>query len=362
MKKYGKRLRLSPEEVEMIYESRAKETNINDNTVLDMHLAERGIDKKDVVSVKHWQSAGGEFRFSVVTKEDMSLNEKDLLSKVSRFIDEYSPYYPTIKTKNTNASHLLVINPADIHIGKYANPVETGSKYDVETACMQVLEGLEGLVEKAEGFEIEKILFCIGNDVLHIDNVYGTTTKGTYQDTDGKWWEHFEIGLALYVKCVEILREIAPVDVIHCMSNHDYQSGFHLAHALKSWFRKDKRITFDVGVAHRKYYQYGTNLIGLEHGDGAKMDSLPLLMAQEKPEMWSSTKYRYWYLHHLHHKVKHKWRDAKDFIGVTVEYMRSPSGTDSWHNRKGFSGVLKAVEGFVHERNSGQVARLVHYF
>ena len=362
MKKYGKRLRLSPEEVEMIYESRATETNINNNTVLDIHLAERGIDKKDVVSVKHWQSAGGEFRFSVVTKEDMSLNEKDLLSKVSRFIDQYSPHYPAIKTKNTNASHLLVINPADIHIGKYANGVETGSEYDVETACMRVLEGLEGLVAKSEGFEIEKILFCIGNDVLHIDNVYGTTTKGTYQDTDGKWWEHFEIGLALYVRCVEILREIAPVDVIHCMSNHDYQSGFHLAHALKSWFRKDKRITFDVGVAHRKYYQYGTNLIGLEHGDGAKMDSLPLLMAQEKPEMWSSTKYRYWYLHHLHHKVKHKWRDAKDFIGVTVEYMRSPSGTDSWHNRKGFSGVLKAVEGFIHERNSGQVARLVHYF
>ena len=362
MKKYGKRLRLSPEEVEMIYESRATETNVNNNTVLDIHLAERGIDKKDVVSVKHWQSASGEFRFSVVTKEDMSLNEKDLLSKISRFIDEYSPHYPTIKPKNTGASHLLVINPADIHIGKYANPVETGSEYDVETACMRVLEGLEGLVAKAEGFEIEKILFCIGNDVLHIDNVYSTTTKGTYQDTDGKWWEHFEVALALYVRCVEILREIAPVDVIHCMSNHDYQSGFHLAHALKSWFRKDKRITFDVGVAHRKYYQYGTNLIGLEHGDGAKMDNLPLLMAQEKPEMWSSTKYRYWYLHHLHHKVKHKWRDAKDFIGVTVEYMRSPSGTDSWHNRKGFSGILKAVEGFVHERNSGQVARLVHYF
>ena len=35
------------------------------------------------------------------------------------------------------------------------------------------------------------------------------------QDADGKWWEHFEVALALYVKCVEILREIAPVDVVH---------------------------------------------------------------------------------------------------------------------------------------------------
>jgi hypothetical protein len=224
------------------------------------------------------------------------------------------------------------------------------------------LEGIEGLIAKSDGFGIERILFCIGNDVLHIDNVYNTTTAGTNQDVDGKWWEHFEVALALYVKCVEILREIAPVDVVHSMSNHDYQSGFHLAHALRSWFKDDKDITFDISVAHRKYYIYGNSLIGLEHGDGAKMDNLPLLMAQEKPEMWAATKYRYWYLHHLHHKVKFKWRDAKDHIGVTVEYMRSPSGSDSWHSRKGYVGIHKAVEGFLHEKESGQVARIVHYF
>ena len=363
MKKNGKRLRLTPEEVELIYENRAESTtNINGNTALNIHLKERGISKKDVVSVKHWQSASGEYRFSIVTKEDLSATSDDIIKQVNNFIENYSPQYPAIKRKNKKSSHLLVINPADIHIGKYANEAETGSGYDVETACMRVLEGLQGLIDKSKGFDIERVLFCVGNDVLHIDNVYNTTTKGTHQDADGKWWEHFEVALALYVKCVEMLRKIAPVDVLHSMSNHDYQSGFHLAHALKSWFRLDPEVTFDVSVSHRKYYQYGSNLIGLEHGDGAKMDNLPLLMAQEKPEMWSETKYRYWYLHHLHHKVKHKWRDAKDFIGVTVEYMRSPSGTDSWHNRKGYTGILKAVEGFVHEKNSGQVARLVHYF
>ena len=62
--------------------------------------------------------------------------------------------------------------------------------------------------KRTKGFNVDKILFCIGNDILHIDNVYSTTTKGTYQDTDGKWWEHYEIALMLYVKCVEMLREI----------------------------------------------------------------------------------------------------------------------------------------------------------
>ena len=363
MKEYGKRLRLSEEEVEMVYENRAESTtNTNGNTALDINLAERGIKKNDVVSVKHWQSASGEFRFSIVTKEDITANETDILKTVSSFIENHSPHYPSIKRKIKLNNHLLVINPADIHIGKYANHLETGDGYNVEIACERVLEGLQGLIDKSQGFEVDRVLFCIGNDILHIDNVYNTTTAGTNQDVDGKWWEHFEIALALYVKCVEILREIAPVDVIHSMSNHDYQSGFHLAHALKSWFRNDSEVTFDISVAHRKYYQYGKNLIGLEHGDGAKMDKLPLLMAQEQPLLWSETTHRYWYLHHLHHKVKHKWLDAKDFIGVTVEYMRSPSGTDSWHSRKGFTGVPKAVEGFLHEKSSGQVARLVHYF
>jgi len=277
MKEYGKRLRLSEEEVEMVYENRAESTtNTNGNTALDINLAERGIKKKDVVSVKHWQSASGEFRFSIVTKEDLTANENDILKTVGNFIEKHSPHYPSVKRDVKYNNHLLVINPADIHIGKYANQLETGDGYNVEIACERVLEGLQGLIDKSKGFDVDRVLFCIGNDILHIDNVYNTTTAGTNQDVDGKWWEHFEIALALYVKCVEILREIAPVDVIHSMSNHDYQSGFHLAHALKSWFRLDGEVTFDISVAHRKYYKYGKNLIGLEHGDGAKMDKLPL--------------------------------------------------------------------------------------
>ena len=361
MKRYGKRLRLSIEEEDLIYKHRAQTVeNINDNSALNQHLKERGINKKDVVSVKHWQSVNGEYRFSIVTKEDYGLNQKEIFDSIDSFIEQYSPDYKTIRRKK--GQHLLVINPADIHIGKYANELETGEKYDCETAVARVLEGVEGLIEKSKGFDVERILFCVGNDVLHVDNVYSTTTKGTYVESEKKWWEHYEIALGLYVRVIEILRKIAPVDVVHSMSNHDYQSGFHLAHTLKSWFRKAKDISFDISVSHRKYYLFGENLIGLEHGDGAKMDRLPLLMASEKPEQWSKTKHRYWYLHHLHHKVKHKWLDAKDYMGVTCEYMRSPSSADSWHSRKGFCGVPRACEGFIHDKESGQVARLTHYF
>ena len=282
----GKRLRLSPEEVEIINESRGKDLqNINGNTALDIHLQDRGIDKKNIVSVKHWQNMGGDLRFSIVTKEQYGAEQNDVLEDVKALIDNHAPTYPEIK--RVKGEHLLVINPADIHIGKLGVALETGDDYNTEIAYNRVLEGVTGLISKAQGFSIDKVLFCVGNDILHIDNVYNTTTAGTPQDADGKWWQHFEVALKLYVKCVEILRQVAPVDVVHSMSNHDYQSGFHLAHSLKSWFRKTKDVTFDISVAHRKYYKYGSNLIGLEHGDGAKMDKLPMLMANDRPLMLS---------------------------------------------------------------------------
>ena len=198
----GKRLRLSDEEVNIIYQHRAGELenlnyNLSHNSALDKHLAERGIDKKDVVSVKHWQNMGGELRFSVVTKT-APVDESSVFDNVLKLIEDNAPKYP--KIKHIEGEHLLVINPADIHIGKYSNKEETGEDYNMDLAIERVLLGVSGLINKAKGFKVDRVLFCIGNDVLHIDNVYSTTTKGTYQDTDGKWWEHYQVALQVYVR------------------------------------------------------------------------------------------------------------------------------------------------------------------
>ena len=98
--KYGKRLRLSPEEVDYILQKRATNLdNINNNTALDVHCEERGIDKKDIVSVKHWQSGSGDYRFSIVTKENLGLDEEQIFGKINQYISNYSPDYIPLKTR-----------------------------------------------------------------------------------------------------------------------------------------------------------------------------------------------------------------------------------------------------------------------
>ena len=61
-------------------------------------------------------------------------------------------------------------------------------------------------------------------------------------------------------------------------------------------------------------------------------------------------------MHHVHHKM------GKDLIGCTIEALRSPSGTDSWHDRNGYVGSPKAIEGYIHNKEHGQLARLSHLF
>ena len=95
--------------------------------------------------------------------------------------------------------------------------------------------------------------------------------------------------------------------------------------------------------------------MGTTHGDGAKQADLGQLMSIEAKEFWACSEYRYFYTHHVHHKT------AKDYINVTVESLRSPSPADSWHHRNGYINKA-AIEGFLHSKNNGQIARLTHYF
>lgn len=342
----NKRYRLTPDEAEILFRYRGLKAASEDAGV-DVHSVKHGWLKTKQASL---------FFKNPLHKDDAENKLEELCKKLLKDMQAFAPKYPTIKRNPGKKEYLLVIDPADIHIGKLADSFETGEDYNNQIAVKRVKEGVQGILNKAQGFPIDKILFIGGNDILHIDTPNRTTTAGTKQDTDGQWYSNFLIAKQLYVDILLQLIAIADVHFTFNPSNHDYQTGFFLADVIKTYFKNNKNISFDCSIAHRKGYMYGNNLIGTTHGDGAKHQDLPLLMAQEFPMEWSKTKYRYVYTHHVHHKT------SKDFIGVTVESLRSPSGTDSWHHIKGYQHAAKAVEGFIHHKQNGQVARLTHLF
>ena len=339
------RYRLKSDEVQIIEQYRAIKNEAN----------ALGLDEKDV---KHgWlKSKEASFFFKNPNFNGQEDKFNEFKEQLIGDLAEYSPSYPTLTRTQSEEGHLLVIDPADIHIGKLCDAFETGEEYNSQIAVQRVLEGVQGILDKSAGFHIDKILFVGGNDILHIDTPRRTTTSGTPQDTDGMWYRNFLTAKQLYVEILEKLIGLADVHFVFNPSNHDYTHGFFLADVIRTHFRKATNITFDCSLQHRKAYRYGENLIGTTHGDGAKQQDLPLLLATEFPQDWSLTKHRYVYMHHVHHKL------SKDYQGVTVESLRSASGTDSWHHRNGYQYAPKAIEGFLHHKKHGQIARLSHIF
>jgi hypothetical protein len=338
------RFRLKQDEIEMLMQYRGIK-NATD---------EAGVDDKDV---KHgWlktKQASLFFKNPNFKAEELNAIQK-IKDECIKEVKEYAPKYHAIETVKSKDAHLLVIDIADLHIGKLSSAFETGEDYNCQIAVKRAKEGMQGILDKAKGFDIDKVLFVAGNDILHTDNGK-TTTSGTPQDTDGMWFDNFIMAKNLYIELLEQLMSFAKVEVVYNPSNHDLMHGFFLMQLIEAHFA-NSTINFNVNLLHRKAFKYGNNLIGTTHGDGAKIENLPLLLATEFPILWSETKHRYIYSHHVHHKT------SKDFIGVTFETLRSPSGSDSWHHKNGYTGVPKAVEGYIHHKEFGQIARLTHIF
>lgn len=339
------RFRLKADEIELLDKYRAikKESN------------EMGLDDKDV---KHgWlKTKNASMFFKNPNFQSDEQRYDKLKAEIIADMKDHIPVYPSIERKKSEKANLLVIDIADLHIGKLTTAFETGDTYNSSIAIKRAREGVEGILSKSSGFNIDKILFVAGNDVLHTDNTKRTTTGGTPQDTDGMWYDNFLMAKQLYVDILERLISIADVHVSFNPSNHDFTHGFFLMQVIETHFSKCENIVFDVDLKHRKVFKYHKNFIGTTHGDGAKTENLPMLYATEYPAIWSETKHRYIYSHHVHHKV------SKDYIGITFETLRSPSGTDGWHHRSGYTGVPKAIEGYIHSKENGQIARLTHIF
>lgn len=279
--------------------------------------------------------------------------------------------------------HLLTIDLADVHFMKLCVESETGHSYSRDHAIHRVVSGTEALLQAAKGFGIARVLFVLGNDILHVDNPRNTTTSGTPQDTEGSVYQGWRDAFLALKYAIEECAKVAEVDLIFCPSNHDWVLGWTLAQGLSAYFEHHPHVhssDYAISERHRKYYRYGRNLIGLSHGDGAKEEQLYSHMVNEAASHVGEARNRYWLLHHYHHKQRKKrgpdvFLSEKDHVGMTsihtghtgteahchVEYVRSPSPPDGWHDRNGYVN-RQGVECFLFHAGDGMKARFTEWF
>lgn len=343
---------------------------------------------KDVSQLSHfWKIVKDENGngFSLFVKNPKTGEKQSITDMVRDAISEIHVSKPLKLQKRPAMSgeNLLVIDLADVHFLKLAVKTETGYEYNRDIARHRVVEGTKALLRKAAPMGIGRILFVMGNDILHVDNPRATTTSGTYQDTEGTVFQGYKDAAVALTEAIAACAEVAQVDLIHCMSNHDWLIGWALTQTVAAAFRDTAVNVTDYNISenHRKYYRFGNNLLGLTHGDGAKEEKLYSLMVDEARQHIGECKNLYWYLHHVHHKDRKMrgqfpYLKEKDHIGMTaiysghtrvegthlnIEYVRSPSAPDGWHDRNGYVN-RQAVEAFVHHPFDGQTTRITEWF
>ena len=302
----------------------------------------------DVTSTKAGRTATNYAVKAEFKKRTDLINYEELLQKFLEDTKKTQPVIWNAQSYYSKSENMLEVNLADLHIGKLAWGKETGEDYDWKIASERVKSVISNIIETNKNNDIEKIIFIIGNDIMHYDTMGKTTTSGTPQDTDIRFQKMFNIACDLMVQSIMSLSAIAPIDIIYVPSNHDFQTSYYLIMYLSAYFRNNKSVNIDTSPKPRKYFEWGKCLIGWSHGDKEK-SRISGIMQIEASEAWGRSKYRYFQLAHLHSE------HCREENGVIIRNVSSITGTDAWHNTVGFIGATKKAQSFLYNKDDGLI-------
>src|SRR5690606_34631440 len=162
-------------------EARDKRDEFRLGSKFSKYCSENGINPKDVSL--YWDKTK---EFSILVRPDLGnkMSQEDIIDELTQKLSNHSPKYGKLPIIHQKTNNLLVIDIGDAHFGKLASSYETGESYNINIAKQRCLDGVNGIVSKGRAFGIDKVLFIIGNDVIHYDTPRRTTTSGTPQDSD----------------------------------------------------------------------------------------------------------------------------------------------------------------------------------
>lgn len=289
---------------------------------------------------------------AVFTRSRLRSAVREQLEAMRAEAKEYAPVYAPIpyhqRIAPLGGEHLLVMNLPDIHFGKLCWGKETGgADYDLETARRVYLEAVDDLLARVAGYNVGRVLYVPGNDMMNADNPLGTTTKGTPQTMDSRYPKIFEEARRSVCSVIERLTQIAPVDAVFVSGNHDVQSMWCLGDSVSGWMSRNPNVRVDNRPLSRKYYQWEQVLIGLQHGDKQKAQDMPLQMASDCPQEWAASSCREWFTGHWH---KLRTTPSEDDIkGVTVRTLPSLCPPDLWHSEAGYTSSVRRAIAYLYD-------------
>jgi len=255
---------------------------------------------------------------------------------LNRFIEEIGTHVramkvPKLDLDKPQSDYVAVVANTDFHWGMYSWEGEVGPEqvYNFDIAEERLFLHTENLISRFPG-RPKKIIMSVGSDFFHIDGQSNTTTRGTVMDTIGTPTEILVTGCHLQRRHIDLMRQVAPVEIWMMAGNHDQHNSRAVLLFLSAWYKDTEDVTVHLDFRSRVYTEFGDTLIGFNHGDGVKVKDLGACMAKEARHAWSRTKHHIFFGGHLHH---HK---VQEVGGITHHLLPSLAGIDRYHHHEGY--------------------------
>jgi hypothetical protein len=237
----------------------------------------------------------------------------------------------------------------DPHLGLLSHRSEVGLDADLKIASRVLYETVDMLIARAPSSETGVI--CSLGDYFHSDSNMNRTMSGHQLDVDSRHSKVAEVGFSLLRRMIErALLKHKRVLVVNAPGNHAPNTEKMMGLWLKAVFEREPRVEVLDSTNPYIYRRFGTCLVGVHHGDGAKPQALPEIMACDRPLDWGASTWRMWFTGHIHHDSR------RDFRGCTVESFRTMNSQDAWAHHAGYRSG-RSLQAITLHREWGEQSR-----
>jgi hypothetical protein len=254
--------------------------------------------------------------------------------------------------KHAVSSDVLAVYPVgDHHVGMRAWSEETGGEnYDLARSEQLLADASQRLIEVCPPSE-QALIAWLG-DFLHYDSYAAVTPQHkNLLDADGRFPKMIQCAVRMVRHMISAaLARHGRVRVIFEKGNHDPATAAFMTVLLGVLYEAEPRVSVDTSPQHFHYFEWGRVLIGTHHGDKAKPQQLPAIMATDQPEAWGRTSYRLWLTGHVHHEA------VKEYPGCNVETLGVLPPADAYAASSGYRS-RQSMKAIVFHREHGEVER-----
>lgn len=273
---------------------------------------------------------------------------EELIDKIAKYAPVYDPskfnYSPI-----TNG-YLLVPNLYDAHFGKR---LHRSINYTLQQSKEDFIRISESTVKQAllGPKKIERILFPVGHDILHVDNLLDQTSHGTWVEASVDVRNAIDAACEATIMATENFATVAPVEIIPVEGNHSRLQTYWLGKVLQAFFRNHPNVKVHDMKLERQYFQWGKVGLGLTH-DGKNPKELATLFPIEARYMWPDIEWTEWLTGHFHHERGALY--AVDSVrGTVVRTISALCNMDNYHSLHLYAGVNRAAEVLYYHKENG---------